>query len=275
MHLHHIDGNNSNTVDENIAVLCVEDHDQHHRPTKYKRTQHLELSADKLREYKESWERFVADAASQNPSVVAVINVFGTFEQLHAARILFQWPDEKIEFERTFHLLEGGIDYWTDEMFSEIESIGKNITVFFVDDPLPVDYCPCCGNAYSNTIKEGLVLKSTATNWDTKSLMSIYINPDRPSLAILVSFLDKDLFSAHLHLCQGKYLHFRSDYYDERVAVKRRPSIRTQVTRIVEKVVADWEPAHIFIGTGDHDKPVMIDDFLLPRVWEKKSFKGR
>jgi hypothetical protein len=226
-------------------------------------------------EYKQSWERFVADAVSENPSVIAVINAFGTFENLHAARILFQWPDEKIEFQRTFHLLEGDMNYWTDAMISEVESIGENIKIFLVDEPLPVDYCPCCGNAFSNVIKEGRVLKATASNWDNESLMSIYINPIEPSLAIIVSLLDKNLFSAHLHLCQRKYLHFVSDYYDERVKVKKRPSVRTQATRIIEKLISDWEPAHIFIGTGDHDEPVMIDDFLLPRVWERKSFKEK
>ena len=173
LHLHHIDGDNSNTVDENIAVLCVKDHDHHHRPSKYTKTRHLELSAEKLLEYKKSWESFVTDAKSENPSVVAVINGFGTFEQLHAARILFQWPNGKIVFERTFHLLEGDIDYWTDEMISEVQSIGKNIRLVLVDEPLPVDYCPCCGNAYSNTVKEGQILKATAPNWDTESLMSI------------------------------------------------------------------------------------------------------
>jgi hypothetical protein len=87
--LHHIDGDNSNTVDENLAVLCVEDHDHHHRPSQYTQTKHLELGKDELLKYKQSWETFVQNAKSENPSVIAVINVFGTFEQLHAARIIF------------------------------------------------------------------------------------------------------------------------------------------------------------------------------------------
>ena len=33
---------------------------------------------------------FVENAQSQNPSVLAVINVFGSFEQVHAAKIIFQ-----------------------------------------------------------------------------------------------------------------------------------------------------------------------------------------
>ena len=36
---HHIDGDHSNTVDENLAVLCVADHDAHHRPNQYQTRQ--------------------------------------------------------------------------------------------------------------------------------------------------------------------------------------------------------------------------------------------
>jgi hypothetical protein len=270
LHLHHIDGNHANTIDENIAVLCVEDHDQHHRPSKYTKTQHLELSAEKLLEYKNSWELFVEDATSEHPSVIAVINAFGTIEHLHAARIIFQWPNEKIEFERTFHLLEGDFDYWTDEMFAEVDSIGKNVKITLIDEPLPVDYCPCCRIAYSNIVKEGLVTKVVDPRWDTQSVMSIYINPSNPSLAISINLPDKNVFSANLHLCQGTYLHLTSDYYDERVKVKKEPSIRTQATQICEKIISDWQPAHLMIGTGDHDNPEIIDNFLLPKIWERR-----
>lgn len=123
LHLHHIDGNSSNTIDENLAVLCVEDHDKHHRFQEYTKARHTELSAEELLDYKASWERFVKDARCDNPTVIAVINVFGDKEQIHAAKILFQWPDEKIEFERVFHLLEGDFNYWIDEMISDPDSL--------------------------------------------------------------------------------------------------------------------------------------------------------
>ena len=221
-------------------------------------------------EYKKSWESFVKDARSENPSVIAVVNIFGSYEQIHAAKIIFQWPNEKIEFERTFHLLEGDFNYWTNEMISEVQSIGKNVKLTIINEPLPVEYCPCCGNAHSNTVKEGLVVKATDPNWDAESLMSIFINPTNPSLAITVGLPEKHVYSASLHLCQGTHLHFISDYYDERVKVKRRPSIRTQAIRIVQKVISEWKPAHLLIGTGDHENPELIDSFLLPKVWEHR-----
>src|SRR4051794_3347365 len=67
LNLHHIDGDSSNTIDQNLAVLCVEDHDKHHRPTKYKaRAKHLELGAKRILRLKNSWELFVAEAKKPN-----------------------------------------------------------------------------------------------------------------------------------------------------------------------------------------------------------------
>ena len=270
LHLHHIDGDNSNTVDENLAVLCVEDHDHHHRPDKYPAVNHLDISSKKLLEYKNSWESFVADGRSDNPTVIAVVNVFGTYEHIHAAKIVFQWPDEKVEFERSFHLLEGDIDYWTDEMILEVQSIGKNIILTLINEPLPVEYCDCCGKGYSHTVKEALVIKTTDPNWEKESICSIYINPENPSLAISIGLAEQHLFSGTLHFCKGTHFHYMCDYYDERIRVKRTPSVRTQATKLVRKIISDWEPAHILIGTGDHDDPQLIDSFTLPSIWERR-----
>ena len=52
---HHIDGDSSNAVDQNLAVLCVEDHDTYHRPGEYEvRTNHLELDAKEILRLKSS-----------------------------------------------------------------------------------------------------------------------------------------------------------------------------------------------------------------------------
>ena len=61
LNLHHIDGDNSNTTEENLAVLCVNEHDAHHRPDKYTSLNHMDLSADRLRAYKTEWEEFVKE----------------------------------------------------------------------------------------------------------------------------------------------------------------------------------------------------------------------
>lgn len=271
LHLHHIDEDPSNTVDENLAVLCVQDHDLHHRPTAYDLVKHTELGETRIRDFKNSWESFVAEAKQDDPKIVATVSAYGSYEYIHATQLVMQWFDEKIEYERVFHLLEGDYEYWAEEILSEVHEFGANIKIAFIDEPLPVDHCPCCGKGFSRTIKKGIALKMTSPNWSTGSTCSIYINPNQPSLALVVSLGDELVYQGNLHLCRGKYLHFSGDYYDESIKVKKRLSVRTQATRIIQKVINDWEPSKLFIGTGEHENPYLINDFNLPCCWENRA----
>lgn len=267
LHLHHIDGDNSNTVDENLAVLCVQDHDAHHRPQAYTSPKHLELGAERIKELKESWEAFVAEAAKPNSKVLAVINAYGDYSNIHSVRLVFQWQDGSIEFERTYHLLDRPMDRLTDSIFEELHWLGNNMKLMVFDEPLDVEYCPCCQSGLSRTLDENIAIKLTSKTWKQDSTCTVFINPTLPSLAISV-FLKSDLiYSGHLHLC-GDYLHYHSDKFDERVPIRRRLSIRTQATRIVEKILTMWEPGELLIGTGNHDHPHLIDNLELPKVWE-------
>lgn len=268
LHLHHIDEDSSNTVDENLAVLCVQDHDLHHRPTAYNLVKHTELGEQRIRDFKNSWESFVAETKQDNPKIIATISAYGSYEHIHAAQLVMQWFDEKIEYERVFHLLEGNYEYWTEEIFSEVHEFGANIKIALIDEPLPVEHCPCCGRGFSRTINKGIALKMTSLNWSTDSACSIYINPNQPSLALVISLRDELVYQGSLHLCRGKYLHYSGDYYEESIKVKRRPSVRIQAAEIIQKVISTWEPSKLFIGTGDYEKPRPIDNFDLPRCWE-------
>lgn len=87
LHLHHIDEDSSNTIDDNLAVLCVEDHDRHHRPTAY-RINHLDLGAEKIREHKRSWEAFVEETRKPNPKVIATLAAYGTYEYIHSLQLV-------------------------------------------------------------------------------------------------------------------------------------------------------------------------------------------
>ncbi|BAY10963.1 HNH endonuclease [Calothrix sp. NIES-2098] len=270
LHLHHIDEDPSHTVDENLAVLCVQDHDLHHRPDAYDRVKHTELGRERIKEFKSSWESFVTEARQDKPKILATVSAYGNYEHIHAARLVMQWFDEKIEYERIFHLLEGDYEYWAEEILREVHNFGENIKVAIINEPLPVERCPCCGKGLSRTVKEGIALKMTDPDWSTDSTCSIYINPNQPSLALIISLGDKLIYQSNLHLCQSKYLHYSGDFYDERLKVKKSPSVRTQATKLIQKVLDDWQPSKIFIGTGDYDKPLLINAFELPLCWEKR-----
>jgi len=109
-HLHHIDEDHSNTIDSNLAVLCVEDHDRHHRPTKYEaRANHTELGADEILRLKTSWEAFVAEARRPAPKVIATVSTYGSKDLIHSLQLVMQWPNESIEYTKSYHLLDGDL----------------------------------------------------------------------------------------------------------------------------------------------------------------------
>lgn len=277
--LHHIDGNSSHTVDANLAVLCVEDHDKHHRPDEYEvRPKHLELGANEILRLKTSWERFVEEARKPNPAVLATLSCYGTEDLIHSLQLVMQWPDERIEYQKSFHLLDGNLGQLTTQVLEELRTIGAGIQLAVIDRPLPVEHCPCCGTGFSRTMKPAVVARLTDPTWKTDSICSMYINPKQPSLALVFFLRDKELFRSSLHLCNGTHLHYATDGIEERDLVRPKPSVRTQATRIVKHVLSEWNPAHIFIGTGKHENPKLISELSLPRVWEtsraNNSFQG-
>lgn len=268
--LHHIDGNNANTVDPNLAVLCVEDHDRHHRPGKYApKTKHTELSASELLGFKTDWENFIADARCLQPKVVATLSAYGTIELIHSLQLVMQWPDERIAMKQSYHLLDGNLDRLTDEVVADIASISPNVKTALINEPLAVEHCPCCRSGYSQTLKPAIVARLTDPGWTTESTARIYINPSQPSLAVLISFRDEQIVQGHLHLCQSHYLHYHSEGIDDRVPIDRKVSVRTQASQIIKTVLQQWEPARVFIATGDPTKPQIIDNLTLPKCWEK------
>lgn len=249
-HFHHIDGDSSNTVDANLAVLCVEDHDRHHRPNEYEfRPNHLELDAKEILRLKGSWEEFVVEARRPEPKVIATLSAYGTKELIHSLQLVMQWPDEKIEYKRSFHLLDGDLDRLTDGVFEELAAIGPKIKLALISEPLPVEHCPSCRTAFSRTLKPAVVIRLTDPGWAKESACAIYINPERPSLAMVFSLREQNILSGSLHVCQGKFLHYSSEGIEESVAIRARPSVRSQATRIVKQLLSEWTPSRIFVGT--------------------------
>ena len=85
---HHIDGDSSNTADQNLALLCVEDHDEYHRPQEYKEgVKHLELMARNISRSKTSWEAFVAKAEDPSPCCLQPFHATATSRKF----ILCNW----------------------------------------------------------------------------------------------------------------------------------------------------------------------------------------
>jgi hypothetical protein len=271
LHLHHVDGDSSNTVDDNLAVLCVEDHDRHHRPVAYSVTvNHLDLSPKVIAKHKKSWQDFVVEAQSEAPKIISTLAAYGTVESVHSLQLVMQWPDERIEYKRSFHLLDANPDRLTDEIIAEVQAIGPHLKLVSLSEPLPIEHCPCCGTGYSRTIKPALVTRFTDPTWPTDSTCTIYVNPEQASLAIAVFLREEHLFSSSLHLCCGTFMHYANDYYDERVLIRKSLSVRAQASSIVRSVIKEWAPASLLIGTGNPNSPSLIENLDLPRCWENR-----
>ena len=88
INFHHIDGNPENNNESNIAVLCVQEHDQYHRARAYDKTKHLELGTDRIREFKKEWEQTVEESKSDNPKIIAALSVYGNYDNIHSVRLI-------------------------------------------------------------------------------------------------------------------------------------------------------------------------------------------
>lgn len=159
VNLHHIDHNASNNNQNNLAVLCVKEHDAHHRPSHYTELNHHDLAPSAINNYKQDWERFVAEAQKPQPRIMAVINAYGSLEEIHAMRLIFQWTDGKVELERQYHQMGGSMEKWIDSAMAEVTWLGPNISIVLVDAPLSVDYCAGCQTSLANTVNEDTALR--------------------------------------------------------------------------------------------------------------------
>lgn len=197
---------------------------------------HLELEPEEILRLKNSWEAFVLEANQPDPKVLATLSCYGTAELIHSLQLVMQWPDERMEYKRSFHLLDGDLDRLTDEVFEELAAIGPRVKMAVIDQPLPVEHCHACRTGLSRTVKPALVLRLTDPAWATDSTCSVYINPEEPSLAIVFFLGEHEVLSGSLHLCQGKFLHYASEGIDEPVPIQPELSVRDQAIRIVNAV---------------------------------------
>lgn len=280
LNLHHIDGDASNTVEENIAVLCVRDHDAHHRPVDYlpdAPVNHLDLNRETILAKKMEWETFVVEARKPHPAIVATFTAYGNTDLIHSAKLAFQWADSssrrQIVFERVFHLLNGPVSDWIDQAMNEVAWLGQGIRVAITDRPLPVGHCPVCRHGMTTTISSGFARRLTSRTWEISSVCSIYVNPNQASLAVRIEDDKGPAFVATLHPC-GAFLDLAMEEYHERFPITGHPPARVQAERIVKKILGDWQPSRTLIGTGPSDHPVVVETMALPKCWDERIRGG-
>lgn len=277
--IHHIDHDPSNNKSENLALICIQDHDAHHRPKAY----HLchRLSADELRRHKSEWEDFVAKARSDPPRVLATVNSFGSADSLHAVRLVMQDETGRIGFEQDFHFLDAPMDSAIDEVFRRIVWLNPKIILYGIHDPKPIEYCDC-KHSLSETYLPAFTARELAPDWSTKSVLSIFSYVDQPWCDMCLTYgREEPELEWFLHRC-GNSLSLREIQHGatnpartEEYPIMKRPSVRTQVTYIVAGIIDSWKPGRCLIGTGNPDRPTLIEDLTLPRCWEHETRRAK
>ncbi len=244
LELHHINGDPSNTTDANIAVLCVTDHDRHHRASANRGVNHMELTAKAILGYKRWWEAFVAEARRENPRVLATVTAYGTEEYVHAAELVMQWP-YCMEYRKVYHQRDGDMDRWTDDIMREVMEVGRNVKIVFFKTPMADDHCPDCGTGLSNLVNASAAVRMTHPNWRSGSACGIFVYPDRPAIDIAIGLGENTMFEAWVRLRKGTHIHVETTEREERIALRSYPSVRTQVNTAVEAMIRDWQPAAV------------------------------
>lgn len=238
LNLHHIDGDSSNTTVENLAVLCVNEHDAHHRPNKYPSLNHMDLSSERLLTYKKEWERFVEECKKDNPQVLATINAFGTYDNIVGMKIIFQWLDGNIVFERSYQQFDGNLDYWTDKAIEEVSRFGGKIKIVMIDKPLKIEFRHNDKVSLSRTLDEPLARKVIADDWREKSIATVYINPEQASLSIVIFYKNEEIMYMGMHRCGNRIKY--TDYKGVKSAKVRRLNVRKQVNAYIQQLLDRW-----------------------------------
>lgn len=277
--IHHIDHDPSNNDPENLALICVTDHDAHHRPGSYHPCHYL--PADELRQCKAEWENFVAKARSDPPRVLATINTFGSMDSLHAVRLVMQDETGRVGFQQDFHFLDTPMDSAQDEVLNRITWLNPKIVIYGIHDPKPIEYCPC-KRSLSETYLPIFTARELAPDWQRQSVLSIFVYADVPRCDMCLRYDREDPeIEWVFHRC-GNFLSLREILHGatdpvrtEEHKIMRRPSVRTQATRIVAEIISNWSPGQYLIGTGDPDRPTLIEDLTLPQCWENEAPRPR
>jgi hypothetical protein len=277
LQFHHIDGNPSNTVEENLAVLCAEAHDKHHRPHRYSHTRHPDLSPDQIKHYKESWEDFVEEASKPNTEVLGFVILYGEGETVSHLRLTFQWGDQ-VMWERMIHDTDFPSYVWKDEVYKSRDWLGEHIWINIVPELLPIKFCEiCASNGKYDSRRDpklygSVTKKYTDAAWDTDSCVSLYIDPYRPFLSFGVLLRGEPIHSVYIYK-QGKSVstfcsepscecHSSSD--EKKLSPE---NLEEQVKYVLNTLLVKWEPARYNLFTLKDNAPVLLDGITLHDAW--------
>ena len=54
------------------------------------------------------------------------LSAYGSYELIHSVQLVMQWAD-RIEYQRSYHLLDGNLDKMTDAVMEELKDFGPGV----------------------------------------------------------------------------------------------------------------------------------------------------
>jgi hypothetical protein len=277
---HHIDGNRSNTVEENLAVLCVRDHDKEQRPHRYSKPHWTNLSEYKIKRYKKSWEAFIEEASKSDTNVLCFAFLYGEGEIIQALRLRFQWGDQ-VMWDKIFQATDFPLHSYAKQIEDTISWLGEHIQIVALPEPLPVKFCKKCESIGERSrlepkLYQSITRKYTSTTWNTDSRVSVYVDPHRPLLAFTVDLKGEFIHGVFIYK-QGKSITtFCSESSCGCSNSSYGPEFSTEkleefVEFTLKCLLAKWEPAKCITYTLKDTNRVLLDDFSLHAAWYEEN----
>lgn len=269
--IHHIDGNNSNNLADNLAVLCLDDHNKASYPQGFSRR----ISPGEIRMSKADWEELVRSKRAptyrgDSKRFYATICGYGNEYDIEAVEVVIHDKNGKIYNKLVVHRHDCPLDTATTQIVDFIAEHGVYQS-FMIDRCLPIDYCPNCQKALS-TITDAEKMDIVEKRIKPNPNFIVYINPKQCNLQISVSRgLEMNLI-VFIHLCSNglvlQYEHADSG----KVSLD---TLMPENSKYIEKQIKDliWEVAKttgykkISFFAGDPDNPKLVKYLNLPSSW--------
>lgn len=269
LEFHHIDGNPSNTVEENIAVLCVRDHDKEQRPHRYSKAKHTDLHPDQIIQYKESWEAFVEEASKPNTEVLGLAILYGVGEIVSALRLTFQW-DDQVMWDKMINVTDSPLQSWGEQIVAIANWLGEHVRIVVENEIIQINFCEKCArdgrfSRLDPKLHSSSIKKYTRAAWDTDSSVSIYVDPQKPFFSLGVLLEDEPIHGVYIYkqgksvatFCTEPSCKCHSTSFEEELSPE---NLEEQVKYILNSLLVKWEPARCNIFTLKDNTPVLLND---------------
>ena len=269
--IHHIDGNPNNNSRDNLAILCLDHHNQASYPQGFGRR----ISPGEIQKYKADWEELVLSKRAptykgNSKSFYATICGYGSEYTVEVVEVVIHDKNGKIYNKLVIHRHDCPLETASTRVINFISEHGV-YQLFMVNRCLPIDYCLHCQAALSR-VTDADVIDIVEKGIKPNPIFVVYINPKQCSLAISASKgLEMNLMVS-IHLCSGGLV-LQYEYADsgkvsfDKLMPENSNYIKKQIKELIWKVANMTGYKKVSFFTGDPENPEEVKYLSLPSCW--------